>query len=98
MTRARAQEIEAAYNAIESDDPDISTEQLLARTADTAACSIEDVCEALSQERLEAWAERREGPASRRVSDRGIFYRSNTHPDDTLEIGRTGSQDRRGGR
>ncbi len=37
------------YNAIEGGEPDISTEQLLQRTADSAHCDVGRVCSALKR-------------------------------------------------
>jgi hypothetical protein len=47
MTSSRASEIVAIYDAIEEGEEDISTEQLLQRTADTAKCDVDDVLEAM---------------------------------------------------
>ncbi len=55
MTAKNASLIFAIYREIENDDPDISTERLLAMTADRAtiqfrrSISIDDVCDALEQ-------------------------------------------------
>jgi len=47
MTLDRAQQIVAFYDLIEDGEPDISTERLLAMTANAASCDVDDVIEAL---------------------------------------------------
>ena len=50
---ARQITITTIWSVIESDDPDISTEMLMHRTAKTCKCSTEEVCEALEAEKKE---------------------------------------------
>jgi hypothetical protein len=47
MKLKRAKYIYQVFEDIEAEEPGISTEQLMARTADRAGCDYEDVVEAL---------------------------------------------------
>jgi len=49
VTQERAMEITGICDSIEEGGPDISTERLLAMTADSARCDVDDVVEAMIQ-------------------------------------------------